>query len=64
MEQSSLENDKNSKKMKEVFTTPKSEQHQHVNEEKFQYVQNHSSQRHLQRSEVRIDGEDMHQFQK
>lgn len=45
------------------LTTSKSEEHKTVDEEELDDIDDHPPERDLQRPEVRVDGEQMHQFQ-
>ena len=44
-------------------TASESEEDEHVDEEEFDDVDDHSTQRNLQRSQMRADGEDVNRFQ-
>lgn len=46
-----------------VQTAAKGHEHQHVNEEEFDNVDNHSAQGDLQGTQMRRNGEDVNRFQ-
>lgn len=48
---------------KKILTARKSKKHQHVNEEELDNIDDHSSQGDLQRPQVGVYGEDVHQLE-
>jgi hypothetical protein len=47
-----------------VITASKRKQHEHVDEEELNDVNNHSAERDLQRPQMGVNAEDMHQLEK
>lgn len=50
-------------KKKKALTTTKRKQHESIQEEELDDIEDHAAERNLQRSEVRVDAEDVDQFE-